>query len=134
MGDPDKLVCSVCSGPHANGQCVSQKEKTPAPIEEIQIPPDSSPEEIKQLFLDRGFIDLSLQDPLKFSEKLWGKRVSLVHYQNGVPKVIKGLVFTEFRDLRGYGFRFPDGGILLISRYQEKLNKALEGWLIKIQE
>lgn len=64
---------------------------------------------------------------------MWRKKITAIFIGGSIPKTYSNLELNEFGDVKGYGFRLPDGGILLISRYQRNINNPLKGWLFKIE-
>ena len=91
-------------------------------------------EEIRKKYLAQGFIDGSTLYGVKLEEQMWGKKVTAVFAGGDSPRVYTDLKITSSSDLKGYGFRFPDGSILLISRFDRNLEEQpLKGWLFKIE-
>ncbi len=97
--------------------------------------PKNSPnkKEILQKYLDQGFIDGSTVYGKPLEDQMWNKKVMAIFIGEDVPIIYSNLELQEFLDQTGYGFKLPNGDILLISRYQRNLSEPLKNWLFKIK-
>lgn len=66
---------------------------------------------------------------------MWNKKVTAVYIAGETPVVYTDLKLIEFYDYGGYGFRLPSGDVLLVSKYDRRLenNKPLAGWVFKME-
>jgi len=104
--------------------------KTPEPTFDTKL----SKDQIREKYLQEGYIDGSKADHQKLEDQMWNKKVSIVFLGGDSPKVYSDLKLDEFGDLKGYGFSLPDKGIFLISRYDRNLKQNLENCLFKIEQ
>ncbi len=89
--------------------------------------------EVKKRYLEQGFIAGSDVDGNLLEDQMWHKKVTVVLIGGGSPKIYSKLKLDEFRDLQGYGFKLPNGEILLISRYARNIKEDLSNCLFKIE-
>ncbi|MFA6422697.1 MAG: hypothetical protein WCV92_04845 [Candidatus Buchananbacteria bacterium] len=87
----------------------------------------------QQDYLKQGFFAAGDYEAGADLEKLLSDNIfSAVYVDCPQPEVHRGLKIEMFSELRGTGFRLPDGSILIIHDWKTP-SRVPKGWLFKIE-